>query len=518
MSIYKCVLCGEEFETVKEILIHVTKKHRQGKNGINHKQYYEKYLKENNKCIICGESIPFEKRFRKYCSDVHEKNHKLELKGELNYKCGICGFGFSKINQLAKHVNEKHDIKKEDYYKKYIWKEGEPDGKCKWCGNEIGFRNYHSGFKKFCNTTCTLNWQYQNTDRREKASERMIKISKENPEKFPYHVEYHIKRGCTLEEAKKKVQDRYNSFSKDQRKTTEQFILDARKVHGDTYDYSLVDYKTAKEKVKIICPIHGVFEQAPNSHLNGRECFDCKGIERLTKDEFIETARKVHGDTYDYSMVEYINSTTKVKIVCPIHGVFKLTPIAHTSNGARCQKCSKKHRYTTGEYIEEAKKVHGDTYDYSMVEYKTAKEKIKIKCSKHGVFEQTPSGHLSGRGCYLCKTSRGEEIIARLLEENQISFIRQKTYPDLLGSTKNKKKLSFDFHLDRYNINIEYDGEQHFQHIEGWISKESYERTVLYDKKKDEYCVYNNIKLLRIRYDEDIKEKLIDFLEDNGCI
>ena len=127
------------------------------------------------------------------------------------------------------------------------------------------------------------------------------------------------------------------------RKTTSEFIKDSKKIHGDKYDYSLVEYIGARTKVKIICPQHGEFEQRPGAHFNGgRGCKQC-GFnirQRLTTEQFIERARKLHGDKYDYSLVQYVNNRTKVKIICPKHGEFEQVPSSHC-NGNGCKKCNK---------------------------------------------------------------------------------------------------------------------------------------------------------------------------------
>ena len=130
--------------------------------------------------------------------------------------------------------------------------------------------------------------------------------------------------------------------------TTEKFVEKARKVHGDKYDYSKVEYKNAHTKVCIICPIHGEFWQIPNDHLNGSGCQKCKinkiiSIKKMDGKKFIEKARKVHGDKYDYSKVEYINSKTKVCIICPEHGEFWQKPNYHINNKSGCPSCSQSH-------------------------------------------------------------------------------------------------------------------------------------------------------------------------------
>ena len=104
--------------------------------------------------------------------------------------------------------------------------------------------------------------------------------------------------------------------------TTEDFISKAIAVHGEKYDYSKVEYVNTLTKVTIICPIHGVFEQRPKVHLGGCGCPYCGSSSRTTE-TFIKAARRVHGDKYDYSKVKYINSYTEVTIICPNHGEFK---------------------------------------------------------------------------------------------------------------------------------------------------------------------------------------------------
>ena len=196
------------------------------------------------------------------------------------------------------------------------------------------------------------------------------------------------------------------------RKTKEDFIKDARKIHCDKYDYSKVEYINAHIKVCIICPEHGEFWQTPASHLNGRGCSKCSNENstnfKKSKEYFIQRALTKHGDKYDYSKVEYVDSTTPVCIICPEHGEFWQPPHNHlNSNG--CIKCSKeksekikKVRYTTEKFILKARKIHGDKYDYSKVEYVDSTTPVCIICPEHGEFWQTPVSHLQNRGCNKC--------------------------------------------------------------------------------------------------------------------
>ena len=128
------------------------------------------------------------------------------------------------------------------------------------------------------------------------------------------------------------------------RKTTEQFISEAIKVHGDKYDYSKVEYKACDANVLIICPKHGEFLQTPSSHLSGRGCNHCgreQTIKSVTYDtkSFIEKAIKKHGEKFDYSKVEYVDYNTKVCIICPIHGEFWQKPTLHLTRSG-CFHCN----------------------------------------------------------------------------------------------------------------------------------------------------------------------------------
>ena len=193
------------------------------------------------------------------------------------------------------------------------------------------------------------------------------------------------------------------------RLTTEEFIDKAKAAHGDRYDYSQVEYVNSQTKVTIICPDHGPFEQAPGNHLFKMGCPDCGGRKPLTTETFIHKAKAVHGDRFDYSQVEYVNNKTKVTIICPDHGPFEQVPGNHTF-GKGCTVCGAKatamsRQGTTDEFIDKAKAVHGDRYDYSQVEYVGAKMKVTIICPHHGPFEQAPGNHLSKMSCPDCAES-----------------------------------------------------------------------------------------------------------------
>ena len=190
------------------------------------------------------------------------------------------------------------------------------------------------------------------------------------------------------------------------RKTTEEFIKDAIRIHEQKYDYSLVKYINNQIKIKIICKEHGEFLQSPNAHLSPQNCPICNifnSIQRhtLTTEEFIQKAISIHSNKYDYSLVKYIGSNKKVKIICKEHGEFLQSPNSHLV-GQGCSSCVGLSIPTTEEFIQKAVIVHGDRYDYSLVNYVNAKTKIKIICQKHKEFKQVPNSHLKGHGCPSC--------------------------------------------------------------------------------------------------------------------
>jgi hypothetical protein len=287
---------------------------------------------------------------------------------------------------------------------------------------------------------------------------------------------------------------------------TEKFINDAKKIHGDRYDYSLVDYKKAIDKVKIVCPDHGIFEQSPNNHLRGNGCTICGGSKKLTTDEFIENAKKVHGDKYDYSLVNYTGAFNKIKIICPKDGHGIFEQAPNSHlQGKGCGKCSK--TFMNNDYfIEMSKKIHNDKYDYSLVNYVKSNEKVKIICPIHGIFEQVPNSHLDGQGCPICRESRGERKITNILIDYEIKYEPQKKFEEC----KITKQLPFDFYLTDYNICIEYDGQQHYEPINHFGGVDKFIKNKNTDSIKTKFCIDNKIPLIRIPYTvKDVEDYLM---------
>jgi len=279
------------------------------------------------------------------------------------------------------------------------------------------------------------------------------------------------------------------------RLTTEEFIKRSKLVHQETYDYSLTEYINARTKVEIICKEHGVFSQRPDYHLAGGGCKKCASDnQKNTIGNFITKSNEIHDNKYDYSLAEYINAITKVKIICEEHGVFSQKPNDHLS-GYGCPICAGNIKSNVEDFITKSNEIHNNKYDYSLVNYINAHNKVEIICKEHGVFSQKPNSHLRGRGCPICKSSKGEEKIYHYLTENNIEFEREKKFKDL----GNKR---FDFYLSKKNIIIEYDGEQHFKANNFFGGEEGFRKRQISDLIKNQYCSDNDLQLIRIPYTE----------------
>lgn len=290
--------------------------------------------------------------------------------------------------------------------------------------------------------------------------------------------------------------------------TSTEFINKAKLIHGNLYDYTKTNYVGSKKNVEIICLLHGSFSQRATNHLQGKGCIKCShnkiSINKIKSNEiFINNAILSHGNKYDYSLVNYVDSKTKVKIICPIHGIFEQTPNGHLK-GNNCDKCGGSCDLTIDEIIKKAKLIHGDKYDYSLTKCVKTNKKIKIICSKHGEFNQILNGHLQGQGCPICKESKGENKIRLYLEENNFKYIHQHKFIEC----KHKKVLPFDFYLPDYNICIEFNGTQHYKPVKWFGGDKNFETQQLRDKIKMEYCRENNIPLIIIKHNEDVVNKL----------
>lgn len=293
-----------------------------------------------------------------------------------------------------------------------------------------------------------------------------------------------------------------------QSKTQEQFLEEAKFLHGDTYDYSLVEYINSGTKVIIICPTHGEFEQLPNSHIQGMGCQKCARVEigkmkALSRQQFIEKANAVHEDKYDYSSAKYTGAKEKITIICPEHGIFVQRAGSHLE-GRGCPECGNCINKTTEQFVQDAKKVHGDLYNYELTLYANAYTNVIVVCKKHGEFSTRPSHHLSGVGCHKCNFSKGETAISVFLKKNEVSFTSQKRF----NNCRDKLPLPFDFYIVQINLLIEFDGEQHEKPVKFFGGDEGFKNRSKKDKIKTDYAYNNSIGLIRITKFGNIKQQL----------
>jgi len=193
--------------------------------------------------------------------------------------------------------------------------------------------------------------------------------------------------------------------------TLQEFLDRAIAKHGSSYDYSEVEYINSNTKVKIRCDKHGVFELEPKCHMRGTGCAKCYyESNRITLEHFKELANKVHEGRYSYDKVVLPRPNARhgsITITCREHGDTIVNSGGHLA-GTGCMKCYKAgKRMTNQEYIEKAKKVHGGRYNYSLVNYKTADDKVTIICPEHGAFEVIASKHTNiSRGCGKCSARK----------------------------------------------------------------------------------------------------------------
>lgn len=269
----------------------------------------------------------------------------------------------------------------------------------------------------------------------------------------------------------------------------EDFIEKCKLVWKNKYDYSLTEYKGANKKIKII--YKGItYEQVAQSHLQGMA-----PEMHMNKDSFIKQAQEKWKNKYDYSLVEYKHCKSKVKI---IHNdiIYEQTPYNHLLYAPENIKLSI--RKTNEQFILEANQVHDNKYNYDKSNYIKNQVKVIITCPIHGDFEQNPLSHTQGCGCPHCSESKGEKGISRILESYNINFDRQKKFPEC----RNKFELPFDFYIPSMNTIVEFDGRQHYEPNKHFGGQEAFEKLKINDKIKNDYCEDNYINLIRIKYDE----------------
>ena len=276
------------------------------------------------------------------------------------------------------------------------------------------------------------------------------------------------------------------------------------------YDFKYEDKRTV---IKFNCSIegHGDFSFQVDSMYTSNGCPICRredtqhlrnaGLHKQIEDsleerkqKWLNKVKKIHGEKYDYSKVEFTNVKKHVTIICKTHGPFLQTPDSH-GEGQDCIKCvhelfSIQRTKTLEQFIDEAKNVHGDIYKYDNVDYKITTEKVLITCELHGDFPQTPDSHLAGHGCPRC-FNKNEGRLAIIL--NEMTIIHRQFRIE---------NRFFDFYLPEHGILIERDGEQHYHgsQWEGIDRKESLKHQKKNDSEKTKLAKSLGFKIYRIPY------------------
>jgi hypothetical protein len=272
------------------------------------------------------------------------------------------------------------------------------------------------------------------------------------------------------------------------------FIQKAKEIHQNKYNYSKTNLLERDEhgKITIICPIHGEFKMKPSLHLKGQECPKCKG-KNMSIEELIKKSNYIHNNKYDYSKVIFTKMHDKVKIICPIHGVFEQTLSKHISKKQGCPKCSAiqrgKNRLIDKDlFFQKANEIHNFKYDYSKTIYNGMNEMMTYICPIHGEINQRPFDHLRGFGCFKCANLESKK-------ENEIyTFLKQYFYNVEQGNRIILNGKELDIYIPSKQLAIEYNGLR-------WHSEE-FGKNKWYHLNKTLECNKQNIKLLQIFEDE----------------
>lgn len=302
------------------------------------------------------------------------------------------------------------------------------------------------------------------------------------------------------------------------RLTKEDFINKATIINGDKFDYSKVVYINNHSDVEIYCKEHNKwFFKIPKSHFDGVGCDECTSDKKKLKyDEVIDRFHETHGEKYIYDIVPLkLSSDINIEIFCKIHNEYFTQNLDSHLQGKGCIKCGRDtiRKSLSGnkyEFVEKAREIHGQLYKYDKVEYINRYTKVIVSCKLHSDFLVKPGEHLyNTSGCPICNKSHGEILIKTFLDKYNINYESEKAFE----GCKFINYLRFDYYLSEYNLCIEHDGIQHFESIEYYGGDEAFEQIKINDAIKNKYCLDNNINLFRIRYDENIVDKLNEWFK-----
>lgn len=280
----------------------------------------------------------------------------------------------------------------------------------------------------------------------------------------------------------------------------DKFQKKSNEVHKN--EYEIIEFLSGNKPVRIKHKVCGkIFTQLGHRHLRGDRCYNCYGNKKLSKEDIIERSKKLWNDEYSLLSSE-ISYSKKSLIRHNICGYEYEQRVYSHLLGTGCPKCAGNAPLTKEIVQEKSNIIHNSEYEI-LSEPNGSFSKIEIKHIKCGnIFKQVISDHFSGCGCSICNQSKMENNIEIILRNNNISYIKQKTF----DGCKFKNKLKFDFYLIEYNCCIEFDGIQHFKPIRWFGGKRAFELQKIKDEIKTNYCFDKNIKLIRFNYKQNIEE------------
>lgn len=217
---FECPLCNKTFSSKPGFMKHLSCTHKLDINDI--KNLYNDKIKEKHKCLCpnCNNYPDYEtaKKYHGCCSFSHMTTYNKLRTGKIyKIKCEICGEPFNDYKNLSKHLHHSHpEINKEDYFMKYLWKEGMSSGKCLWCGKALKFKGLEKGYYRFCyDTKCNVLWNNKNTNRLDKFKKSFKKTRNNLNWAVNTQLSYWLNKGYSEEEAQIKLSERQNTSSYD---------------------------------------------------------------------------------------------------------------------------------------------------------------------------------------------------------------------------------------------------------------------------------------------------------------
>ncbi len=347
--------------------------------------------------------------------------------------------------------------------------------------------------------------------------------------------------------------------------TLNEFIERSKRKFGDKFNFTDSDYQGNKKPIVIECRTHGKFHTLPAYFIRSQSgCPSC-GY-KLTLDDFIVQAMGIHNDRYDYSRVEWVNTTTKVEIVCKVHGSFEQEPYMHYNRGRGCPRCAVENStYSTPKFVDRANQVHSNKYDYTKTIYQHNDTPVVITCPLHGDYKQKPRVHIEGSGCSKCFSERNRSSKEEFINNSLVTHGNRYDYTKIIyrdnkskviitckvhgdfkitpnahvscrqgcprckeskGETRVRQFLElhginhvqehrieplpfrYDFYLPEKNVLVEYHGQQHYKPVSIFGGKKGFRKTIKRDKAKRELAKRNGYTLITMSYRHSYNDSL----------